>query len=109
MKHNLCYKHAYHKKNKTRPIQLTDEAECSICRWDKRPDTKKDIARKLEDTAYSMRHAFDNPNYDPFGFSYAPDMENIILGWIKAINEPYKKQLVDKINQEYENSGKEAK
>ncbi len=97
MKRFMCPEHTYRLKTGSKAVLLSTE-QCSICKWDKRPWTLKDFALELEDIACSLHISHENPNYDPFGFTYAPQIEDFIVNWLKGVNPKYRKSLLKRIN-----------
>lgn len=102
MKRYLCSKHIHHLKNENKSVVLSQD-KCSICRWEKRPLTLKDMARNLEGIAESMRIAYEDPYYDPFGITYRTIFP-LMNKFLKSCHVAYRKQFVDEITEgiEYE-------
>lgn len=98
MKRFLCPQHSHQLKAKTRPVQLSSD-ECSICRWENRPWTLKDIAVELEIVADSMKFAHDNPEYDPHGVTFLEAFAETIKGFLKSTHPDYKKMFLDQISE----------
>jgi hypothetical protein len=83
-------------------LTLVDSTKCSVCEKKNRPKTLTDLARMMEHTASDMRFAYDHPDYDPHGITWARDFENIVFEYIKAIHVSYAKNFVNAINKQYE-------
>lgn len=99
MKRFLCSKHSYHIKDKKRSIQLSTE-DCSVCRWENRPWTLKDVATELENVASAMRYAHDDPDYDPFGITFIQPLQIVLKGLLKSIAPSYRKNFLEELNNE---------
>lgn len=92
MKRFLCPQHSHHLvriRKDHKPIQLSTE-KCSICRWEKRPWTLKDVAVELRHLAESLEMCHSDPYYDPFGVSFMGHFEEIVRGFLKSIHPGYR-------------------
>ncbi len=96
MKRFLCHQHAY-QYEKDKPILLAKEDKCTICRWEARPYTFKDLVRHLEDVVANMRFAAEDEHYDPFGYTYTKDLEKTFELWAKMIHPSYRKNFFDRM------------
>lgn len=99
-KRYLCPSHAHHLGVKSKPVQLSIE-QCTICRWEKRPMTLGDFAREFESIACSLRIAQEDPWYDPHGFTFGPQIEDVTVAWLKGIDKSYRKNFLDRLNEEF--------
>ncbi len=97
MKRFLCPQHSHHLKEKIRSIQLST-SECSICRWEGRPLTLKDVAAELENVVVSMRVAYDDPYYDPFGVTFVKPLQIVVKAFLNSIHESYRKNFLEELN-----------
>lgn len=91
----LCPQHMHHLKIQGKTVQLNSE-KCSICKWKKRPLTLKDAARNLEDIAANMRYAHENPDYDPFGYTYT-DIFRLMNRFLKSCHKDYRKSFIKEL------------
>ncbi len=99
MKRFLCPQHIHHLKTEGKSVLLSSE-KCSICKYEKRPTSLKDTARQLEDIAISMRIAYNDPYYDPFGYSFINPLEETINKFLKAISPCYAKRFIETISKD---------
>jgi hypothetical protein len=99
MKRYLCPNHAHLLTGKHKTIQLSSE-HCTVCKWQNRPYTLKDFSAELKEISERMQFAADDETYDPFGFTYAQQFDNIIIEWYKSIHPSYMKTSIDKLLQE---------
>lgn len=93
MKRSLCSNHMYHLKTEGKTATL-NQTSCSICRWNDRPLTLKDMARQLEWIAESMRIAHEDPYYDPFGFTYVGDLEKTLNRFYNTMHIDYRDNFI---------------
>lgn len=101
MKRFLCPTHIHHLKVQGKSINL-DSKQCSICRFEARPLSLIDAARQFENIAESMRIAYENPDYDPFGYTWM-DVFKIVNKLIKSCHKDYRKSIIDQILKDVEN------
>lgn len=99
MKRYLCPQHIHHLKTEGKSIQLSTE-KCSICRWQKRPLSLKDMARELENIAWNLRFVHDEPDYDPFGFTYVGPLEKILNRFYNNMHPDYREGFIKSIKGE---------
>ena len=97
MKRYLCPIHAHHLKEK--PVSLSSD-KCSICRWENRRWTLKDIAVKLQNISCSLLEAHNDPYFDPHGITYLDDFKEVIIGFINLMAPHYKKVFLEEIQNE---------
>lgn len=90
----LCPIHSY--RLKTKPVILSKE-KCSICRWEKRPWTLKDVAVELRNVADDMEFAHNDEYYDPHGITFLSSFEEVVKGFLKSIHPHYRKNFLNAI------------
>lgn len=100
-KRYLCPSHAHYLGVKAKPVQLSTE-HCTICRWKNRPMSLGDFAREFENIAFNLRIAQEDPEHDPFGFTFAPLIENTTVEWLKMIHKDYRKNFLDRLVKEFD-------
>ena len=100
MKRSLCPEHIYHLKVQGKTVQLNTK-ECSICRWKARPIRLPDMARELEGIAESMRFAYENPDYDPFGYTFT-DIFKLMNRFLKSCHKDYRKNFINDLTKDVE-------
>ena len=98
MKRYLCPSHSHKLADKTKSILLSTE-KCSICRWDKRPHTLKDLARELEYISEAMRFAAEDESYDPFGYTWSKPFEDLVVEYVKMIHVDYRKSFLERLKE----------
>lgn len=101
MKRFLCPKHSH--LLKTKPTMLST-TECTMCRWENRPMTLKDLARQLEDVAYSMRLAYEDEYYDPHGITWSYPFQDIIKDYLSMIHQDYRDNFIKDLNETFKNN-----
>lgn len=97
----LCCGHTYVTRiNATllnKPIVLSDTDRCSICRWEARPWTLKDVAVELRNIADAMEQAYIDPYSDPFGLTYSRPLIDAMKGLMDRTNSAYLETFLELI------------
>lgn len=87
-----------HKVKQGKRVTIVSSEECSFVKYYNRPRTLKDIAISLENIAECMRLAFEDSDYDPFGFTYNVSLMKTVKSYLNILNPQAKEQFINNIS-----------